>query len=116
MKLTSKVLGLVLLCSTLSFAQIRGGVPPSVTSAGHGPSFSQGIPASVTSLGPHGFGGGGFGGNSGGMHNGISFSQFPSHRFDFDHDRSHLRRPVVAVPVYVYPYAYPYSYSYPYYE
>src|SRR5258708_6059851 len=109
MKPVAKVVGLMMLFSTLSVAQIRG-IPASVTSTGPGRSFSQGIPASVTSLGPRGF-------NGNNMHSGISFGQIPPRRFDFDHDRdrNHFRRPVVAVPVYYYPYAYsePYIYETP---
>jgi len=105
MKPVAKVVGLVVLFSTLSVAQIRG-IPASVTSTGPGRSFSQGIPASVTSLGPHGFHG-----NPAGVPNGVRFSQVPPRRFDFDHDRDRFRRPVIGIPVYGY---YPYAYSDPY--
>src|SRR5258708_34964355 len=100
MKPVAKVVGLVVLFSALSVAQIRG-IPASGTSTGPGRSFSQGIPASVPSLGPHGFHG-----NPAGVPSGVRFSQVPTRRFDFDHDRDRFRRPVIGIPVYGYPYAY----------
>jgi hypothetical protein len=83
-------------------AQIHG-VPPSVTSFGFGGSNNPtpGVPASVTSLGPRGYGGGG-----------CCFGPFisPFHGRDFDHQKfhNHLRFPVGEVtPAYI-PYFVPY--------
>jgi hypothetical protein len=83
-------------------AQIQG-TPPSVTSFGFGGNFNPapGVPASVTSLGPNGFG------------NGFNccfrpgFSNHPQHFRDHQ-VRDHERFPIgLSMPVYV-PYAVPY--------
>lgn len=87
-------------------AQIHG-VPPSVTSFGFGGSNNPapGVPASVTSLGPHGFGGGD-----------CCFGPFisPFHGKGFDHQKfhNHLRFPVGEMtPAYI-PYFVPYPVPY----
>jgi hypothetical protein len=87
-------------------AQING-VAPSVTSFGFGGSNNPtpGVPASVTSLGPNGFGNGGD----------CCFVPFSSNRPPFFGDRrshDHHRFPVgISMPVYV-PYAVPYPVAY----
>ncbi|MBZ5658082.1 MAG: hypothetical protein LAO56_22705 [Acidobacteriia bacterium] len=112
---------LVLLLAAVASVQAQiHGTPPSVTSFGFGGNFNPapGVPASVTSLGPNGFGNGpldccfgqflfdnhqGFGGRRG--HD--NHSGFGEQR---GHD--HHRFPVgISVPVYV-PYAVPYPVAY----
>jgi hypothetical protein len=115
---------LVLLLAALSpvEAQIHG-TPPSVSSFGFGGSNNPapGVPASVTSLGPNGYGNGfnGFGNGFNGFGNGFgeccfgpSFSNhsplFGGHRL-----RDYHRLPVgESMPAYV-PYAVPYPVPYP---
>jgi hypothetical protein len=91
-------------------AQIHG-TPPSVTSFGFGGSNNPapGVPASVTSLGPNGFGNGfnGFGNGFGDCCFGPSFSNHPP-LFGERRVRDHRQFPVgLSMPVYV-PYAVPY--------
>jgi hypothetical protein len=110
---------LVLLLAALSPVQAQiHGTPPSVTSFGFGGSNNPapGVPASVTSLGPNGFGNGfnGFGNGFNGFGNGFrdccfgpSFSNHPplfGERRVRDHHRSSADW---GTPVYV-PYAVPY--------
>jgi hypothetical protein len=96
-------------------AQIRG-VAPSVSSFGFGGNTTRtpGVAASVTSLGPHGFGGRPvFGGHSGFSQNCCFFNpgfRNGTHRRVFDgrrrHDNFFFRG---GVPVLAYPYPYAYS-------
>lgn len=126
---------LVLLLAAFSPVQAQiHGTPPSVTSFGFGGSNNPapGVPASVTSLGPNGFGNGfnGFGNGFNGFGNGFGdccfgpfFSNHPplfgdhrvgDHRVgDRDHRvRDHHQFPVgLSMPVYV-PYAVPYPVAY----
>ena len=95
-------------------AQIHG-TPPSVTSFGFGGSNNPapGVPASVTSLGPNGFGNGfnGFGNGFGDCCFGPSFTNHPP-LFGERRVRDHHRFPIgESTPVYV-PYAVPYPVPY----
>jgi hypothetical protein len=99
MKPVANLVGLLLLFSALSIAQIRG-TPASVTSMGSGFSQTPGIPASVTSLGPNGFG------PAIGVRG--SFGQKPRVNLGIGFNNFHRSRAFpVYVPVYVYPYTYP---------
>ena len=98
---------LIVLLATFSPAQIHG-TPPSVTSFGFGGNFNPapGVPASVTSLGPNGFGDG-FGNRFRDCCFGPRFSNHPL-RFGDHQLRDHNRFPIgLSMPVFV-PYAVPY--------
>ena len=110
--LWSCTLGLILVASLPVHAQIHG-TPPSVTSFGFGGNFNPapGVPASVTSLGPNGFGNG-FGDC---CSNPFFFPGFSDRRSRVEEHRTrdHHRFPIgISVPVYVpYPVPYPVAYA-----